>query len=119
MATSYIEIEGKYKPQTSDQEIFISVEIGDAQTGAYLIFLGTKLKGNNSTANMGKQSDVLGKKSIISATVVDVMEETNWTSLTVRIKEGSNEEVYGPYTKEVATHLDTVCFIIKILNTND
>lgn len=119
MATSYVEIEDKYKPKTANEQISISVEVGDAQNGAYVIFLGTKLKGSNTTASMGTQSDVLGKNSIISATVVDVMEETNWTSVTVKIKEGSNEQVYGPYSKEVATHLDTVCFIIKILNTND
>lgn len=118
MATTYVEIEDKYIPKTSDQPIFVSAEIGNGQTGAYVIFLDKKLKGNNATANMGVKADVLGKKSIISATVVDTLDETNWTSLTIKIKEGANEQVYGPYTKEVATHLDTVCYIIKISNSN-
>jgi len=119
MATTYVEIDDKYIPKTSDQLISISAEIGDGQAGAYLVFLDKKLKGNNVTADIGKKNEVLGKRSIISATVIDTLEETNWTSLTIKIKEGANEQVYGPYSKEVAKHLDTVCFIIKILNSNE
>lgn len=117
MAVTFVEIEDRYQAKTKTLPIEASVIIGDGQNGAYLIFLDQELKGNNSEAVLGNAADVKGKRTIVSATVVDTLEETNWTSLTVTIKEGENTTVFGPYSKEVAAHLDTVCFIIKILNS--
>ncbi len=116
MAVTFVEIEDRYQPKTKTLPIEAHVTIGDGQNGAYLIFLDQQLKGNNDMAVLGNAAAVKGKRTIVSATVVDTMDETNWTSLTVTIKEGNNETVYGPYSKEVAENLDTVCFIVKILN---
>jgi hypothetical protein len=118
MAITYVEIEDRYKPKTTDQVIEVSVQIGDGQTGAYLIFLDRKLKGANKTAKIGNAAAVIGKRTIVSVTAVDELEETNWTSVTVTIKEGNQETRYGPYSKEASQNLDTICFIIKISNTN-
>jgi hypothetical protein len=119
MALTYVEIEDRYKCITQTQPLITEVIIGDAQNGAYLIFLDQELKGINKTANLGNASNVKNKRTIISATVVDTLDETNWVSITVNIKEGSNTTVYGPYSKEASNNLDTVCFIIKILNSAD
>lgn len=119
MSTTYLEIEDKYTPSNDNNDIIVSVNIGDGQSGAYLVFLNQTLKGANAEANIGKRNDVIDKRTIISATVTDVLEETNWTSVTVTITQGANKKVYGPYSKQVAQNLDTVCYIIKISNTNE
>jgi hypothetical protein len=119
MAVSFVEIEDRYKPKTTDQTIFASVLIGDAGVGGYVIFLDMVLKGINKRASLGKASKVLGKRTTLSVTVPDVLEETNWTSITVLIEEGNSKTTYGPYRKEVVQHLDTVCFVVKILNTDE
>jgi hypothetical protein len=116
MAVTFVEIEDRYQPKTKTLPLEAQVVIGDGQHGAYLIFLDQELKGNNASAVLGNATAVKDKRTIVSATVVDTLEETNWTSITVIIKEGENETVYGPYSKEVAENMDTVCFIIKILN---
>lgn len=119
MAITYVEIEDRYKPKNMNESITVSVIIGDGQTGAYLIFLDQHLKGANKSAKIGKATDVLGKRTIISATVVDELDQTNWTSLTITIAEGNSTTQYGPYSKEASKHLDTICYIIKILNKNE
>lgn len=117
MAVTYVEIEDKYQPKTTNKDIKVHAEIGDGQGGGYLIFLNQKFMGNSVEANLGKANDVNRKWIIISSTVIDKLDETNWTSLTIYITEGDNITVYGPYKKEVQKHLDTVCYIIKILNS--
>lgn len=119
MAITYVEIEDCYITKTANKPITVYAEIGDAQKGGYLIFLDQKLKGNNAPAVIGVASEVQEQWTIISATVIDVMDQTNWTSLTITITEDSYKKVYGPYSKQVSNDLDTVCYIIKILNTHE
>ena len=116
MPITYVEIEDCYKPKTTSEEISVEVIIGNAGVGGYLIFLDRKLKAANKIAKLGKAKAVLGKRTIISATVPDVLDETNWTSLTVVVREGNSKTTYGPYSKEVANHLDTVSFTIQLVN---
>lgn len=116
MAITYVEIEDRYQIQTQNENITVEVTIGDAGVGAYVIFLDKVLKASNTIANLGKASEVIGKRTIISATVPDVLDETNWTSITVFVKEGNLSKTYGPYSKQVSNNLDTVCFIIQIIN---
>lgn len=118
MAITYIEIEDRYRPTSADQPIEVSVRIGDAQTGGYLIFLDKDLKGANKNAKLGTAAQVIGKRTIVAATVVDELNSTNWTSVTVFIEEGNKKTQYGPYSKEASQHLDTISYNIKILNTN-
>ncbi|HEY8936482.1 MAG TPA: hypothetical protein VIM65_14730 [Cyclobacteriaceae bacterium] len=116
MAITYVEIEDRYQTQTQSENVTVEVTIGDAGVGAYIIFLDKVLKAANTTANLGKASEVIGKRTIISATIPDTLDETNWTSVTVYIKEGSQSKTYGPYSKHVSNNLDTVNFIIQIIN---
>jgi hypothetical protein len=119
MAISNVEIEDRYKAKTTTEDIVVSVTIGNGGSGGYLIFLDRKLKGSNKPAKLGKWGSVINKWTIVSATVPDVLDETNWTSITVFVEEGKYKTQYGPYSKEVAEHLDTVCFLIKIFNTDE
>jgi hypothetical protein len=119
MAISNVEIEDRYKPKTDTEDIVVTVTIGNGGVGGFLVFLDKKLKAANRPSRIGKRAAVLDKWTIVSATVPDVLEETNWTSITVFIEEGKHKTRYGPYSKEVSTHLDTVCFLIKIKNTDE
>ena len=117
MAHTNVEIEDQYACKTEAEPVVVSVIIGDGNPGAFLVFLDRKLKGANKTSSLGKPKAIKGKKTIVSATVTDEMDETNWTSVTVIYQEGDNRTAFGPYSKEVAKNLDTVGFIIKISNT--
>lgn len=114
-----VEIEDRYKPVASNQDIQVAVTIGDAQEGASIILLEQTFLSANGTAVIGQAPAVLRKRTVISATVVDVMGETNWTSVTVTFTENGQQKVFGPYSKEVKADRDTVCYLIQILNTND
>ncbi len=117
--TTYLEIEDRYVPTSENTDIEVSIAIGDGQKGAYLIFLDQVLKGANKKAIMGKPADVLNKTTVISATVTDVLDETNWTSVTITVSQGATTKVYGPYSKQVAANFDTVVYIIKISNAHE
>lgn len=114
MAITYVEIEDRYAVKTSKEPVEISAIIGDAQPGAYLTFLDKKLKSANKPAKLGKKSEITGKRVLVSATVVDERDETNWTSVTIEVKEGKSVTTYGPYSKEASENLDTICFLIQI-----
>jgi hypothetical protein len=114
-----VEIEDRYKPVTTDQDIQVSVKIGNAQEGASIILLEQTFLSATGSAIIGKASMVLRKRTIVSATVVDIRDQTNHTSVTVTVTEDGKEKHYGPYSKKVAKDKDTVCYLIEILNTND
>lgn len=117
MAVKHVDLDDCYTPKTTTEDIVVDVTVGDAQSGAYVIFLGTKLIKANKPANLGKSAKVKGKTTTISATIVDVLEETNWTSITVSVKEGEgNETTYGPYKTQAENHLDTVIYTLKLVN---
>ena len=117
MAHTNVEIEDQYVCKTDSDPVKVTVIIGDGNPGGFLVFLDRKLKSANKTASMGKAQGIKGKKTIVSATVTDEMDETNWTSVTVIYEEGNRKTPFGPYSKEVAKNLDTVGFIIKISNS--
>lgn len=110
-----VEIEDRYFVQPTDTDnIIVNVIIGDGQTGGYLIFLDRKLAAANKSANLKTANKLAGKKCLISATVVDQLGETNWTSITVEIVNGNLSKMFGPYSKEVPEHLDSVGYTINI-----
>ena len=116
MALVYVELEDRYKPKNPDNEITVSAKIGDVGdiAGAYIIFQDLSLKAVNQPAQLGKASSLIGKDVLISVTIPDVLEETNWTSVTIFVDEGGNRTTYGPYPKKLPNDLDTACYIIKI-----
>lgn len=115
MGMVFVEIEDRYFVQPSDNDnVIINVVIGDGQTGGYLIFLDRKLVSANRSANLKTAHKLAGKKCLISATVADTLDETNWTSITVEVVNGNQSKLYGPYSKEVPVHLDTVGYTVNI-----
>lgn len=115
MATTYFEAEDIYKLQSIDNTLSLSVTIGDGQGGGYIIFKDTKLIASNKKTSIRKLNDLVGKWLTFVVVIKDKLEETNWTSVTINLKETDNEVVsFGPYKREVQNHLDTVCYSIKI-----
>jgi hypothetical protein len=117
MAVKHVDLDDCYIPKSNDKDIVIDVEIGDAQDGSYSIFLGTEFIGANAPAKLGKKADLMGKSTVISTTVVDVLQETNWTSMTVLVTEGSGRPTrFGPYKAQAENHLDTVIYTLKLVH---
>jgi hypothetical protein len=119
MAISYVEIEDRYFVQPSDKDnISVNVIIGNGQTGGYLIFLDKKFIAANKSANLKVANKLAGKKCLVSVTIKDLLDETNWTSVTVEVVNGDKSKIYGPYSKEAAAHLDTICYSFSLHFTN-
>ena len=117
MAVKHIDLDDCYIPKTSDKEIVLDVQIGDGQTGSYAIFLGPEFLEANAPATLGKKKDLKGKKTTVSVTIVDELEETNWTSMIVFVTEGSDEPAkFGPYKVQAENHLDTVIYTLKLVH---
>ncbi len=115
MAITYVDIEDRYFVQPTDtDDVVVSVIIGDGQTGAYLIFLDKQFKAANKSTNLKTANKLAGKRCLVSSTVVDMLDQTNWTSITVQVQNGDDSKVYGPYSKEAPAHLDTICYSISI-----
>lgn len=117
MAIKHIDLDDCYIPKTEDEDIIVNVKIGDAgdEVGSYSIFLGTNFIDADEPANLGKKANLEGKKTTISATIPDVLKETNWTSMTVFVSEGDREITkFGPYKAELEEHLDTAIYTLKL-----
>ena len=116
MSVKFVDLDDSYKPKTSTKHIIVDVKIGDGQVGSYSIFLGKEFISSDEPGDIGLKKDVSGKNTVIVVTIVDVLKETNWTSMTVTITEGDAETVYGPYKALAEKHLDTVIYSLKIVN---
>ena len=117
MAVKHIDLDDCFVPKTTDKDIIADVTIGDGQEGSYSIFLGTKLIKSNGPAKLGKKSDIMGKNTIITVTIVDELKETNWTSITVLLHEGEEPvTTFGPYKAQAENHLDTVIYSLKLVH---
>ncbi len=114
MANTYVDIEDNYSLKSQEDDVYADVIIGNAQPGAYSIFLNTELIGQNKRVKAGKASGLVDKKLVFSVVVQDEREETNWTSAEITLEEGNSRTSYGPYSREVNAHLDTVTYTIKI-----
>lgn len=115
MAVTYVDIQDRYFINSSNKDdVVINVTIGDGQTGGYVIFQDITLKSANRSANFKAANKLDGVRCLVSATIVDMLNQTNWTSVTVEVQNGGRVQTYGPYSKEAPAHLDTVCFTISI-----
>lgn len=116
MAIKHIDLEERYIPKTNTEDIIIEVIIGDGgdAVGSYAVFVGKEFIDANATANIGKKANLENKRTTISCAIPDVLKETNWTSITVIIREGLEETKFGPYKAEVEAHLDTAIYTLKI-----
>lgn len=117
MAVKHIDLDDCYEPKSATKDITVEVAIGDGQSGSYAIFLGTDFLVANGPAKLGKKADLKGKKTTVSVTIVDELEETNWTSITVYVSEGKdNRTQFGPYKTQADNHLDTVIYTLKLVH---
>lgn len=115
MATTKYEADEQFYAHQHCFPLKISVHIGDGQGGGFLIFNGTELIGVNAAANINSGQDA-SEWITITATIKDKLEETNWTSITVELKEANRPAptIFGPYSRELSNHLDTIIYSIKI-----
>ena len=114
MAVKHIDLDDCYNAKTEDKDIVVDVTIGDGQEGSYSIFFANQFIEANAPATIGKKDEVTGKRTTVSVTVVDELQETNWTSMTVWVQEGNHQTKYGPYSAQAENHLDTVIYTLKL-----
>lgn len=116
MAVKHVDLDDRYIPKTSDSEISVRVVIGDGQKGSYSIFLGKTLISVNKKGKLGTKAAIGTRNTIISATVVDTLKQTNWTSMTVFVEENGQTTKYGPYSVQAEKHLDTIIYSLKLVH---
>jgi hypothetical protein len=74
-------------PVADDEEVLLSIVVGDAQLGASRVLLGTTQVGLGQIADLslGLGSAVRGQTIKIKSVVTDVNDATNHTSITYRV----------------------------------
>lgn len=118
MASIFVDLDETYDIQDPTSTVSIQATIGDGQDGAYVVFLNSSFKGTNKKTNLGIGSAIKGMKTLVSVTITDELEETNWTSLTVTIFENNKSTaVLGPYKKQAPNHMDTIIYTLNIFNS--
>ncbi len=106
--------EEHFLPATEHTDVVCKVLIGNGQSGSYLITLDADLLSADQPATLGKKADIEGKTTYVIAHVTDVLQETNWTSLSITLTEGTRETHFGPYNYQVPHQNDEVDFTIQI-----
>ena len=94
-----------------DDEVFLTIRIGDAQIGGSVVLLNGREVGSNQITdlNLGKGSDLKGSKVKIKTTVADINDQTNRTSVTY-IFEGGPHPLRTDVTSEVENDGDSMVF---------
>jgi hypothetical protein len=84
-------------------EVFLTVSIGDAQIGGSIVLIGSKAIGRNQIEklSLGDGADLKGKSVKIKTTVADVNDQSNRTSVTYKFSGGPN-----PLNTEVTSEVD-------------
>ncbi len=98
-----------------DQEITLTIVIGDAQLGSSLVSLdGAKIAtGDIDNLGIGKGTSVKGKTLLIKSVVSDVNDKTNHMSVTYKLKGGVKDDSYG-LEATVAEEGDSINFRAEI-----
>lgn len=109
MAINYVEQQESYDLPNSPTPITFEASIGDGQPGSYSFFLGSKSLGNNDSVTVNS-SELKSARLTLVASITDEREETNHTSLTLRI----NEKICGPYEKKVEAQGDIVIYTVVV-----
>lgn len=114
MAEFYVDTAAELELYGSNFPIIISVHSGNGQGGGYVIKNGSQRIATNTDATVLTLAEF--KKLLITAVIKDKLEETNWTSVTVRIQLANSHVpvVFGPYEYEVPQHSDTVFYTILL-----
>ena len=79
--------------KVGDRDVFLSLSIGEGQTGTTEVFLGTKplvtASGDFGNLLIGNGQDLIGKKLSVRSIVNDVMSHHNRMSVTYHFKGGT------------------------------
>lgn len=114
MATIYHEAEEQFTLQKESNNLELQVTTGNGQGGGIVTFfeneLLTEVNGKYEITNNSK----IGKWLTVIVAIKDKLTQTNWTNVTISLKEiGAQEQKYQ-YSRELANHLDTIVYTIKI-----
>ena len=118
MAVVHVDLDAQYQVKSNDQPVTLNVTFGEGQVGAYSVFVGMDPKGSNTPVELGIKENLIGKRTLVVATIRDTLTETNLTSMTVELsEEGAPSTTLGPFTKEVPKQKDTAIYTLTILNS--
>lgn len=114
MATIYHEAEEQFKIENESNKLIIEVETGNGQGGGIIVFFDNNLlkEVNNKFAIVNEIK--VNKWITVVVVIKDKLTQTNWTNVSVNLKEeGLQNQIYK-YSREVPNHLDTIIYTVKI-----
>lgn len=114
MAISYYKIEDNFNIDENNKDVKLEVLIGDGHDGAFIISADDKICTVNKPAQFSNLEDLKNKWINVVVSVLDTMNETNWTSVTLKFENNKISKSFGPFKKEVDNNHDTIIFIIRI-----
>ncbi|MDF2382563.1 hypothetical protein JMG10_13855 [Nostoc ellipsosporum NOK] len=127
MPIHHIDQDALFVFQSSNDPVILWVEFGNGQPGSYVVHVDktpiaarpipvTGKKDRFPAVELGTVKQIGNKTILVAATVRDTSTKTNWTAVTIYLKEGNREPlVYGPYSYQVPKHLDTVIYTLTLI----
>jgi hypothetical protein len=114
MAVHFVDLDDTYDLHPSGV-LNLELTVGDGQPHySVSAFLNQERIGTEENMRVGTVAEVRDKRLMIVVVVQDRLQETNWTSFTAKLKQGSNTVTFGPYKKEAENHMDTIIYTLKI-----
>jgi hypothetical protein len=114
MATIYHDAEEQFILVNGDNDIDIKVSTGNGQGGGVIVFFENTLIQEKNNKYAIDHKSKFDKWITIVVVIKDKLTQTNWTNVTIDIKESGLEGKSYKYSREVPNHLDTVIYTVKI-----
>lgn len=115
MATIYHEAEELFILESEINKLEIKVVTGNGQGGGIVVFFENNLiQEINNKFTIDDNTSKFEKWITIAVVIKDKLTQTNWTNVTINLKESDLEEKVYRYSREVPNHLDTIIYTIKI-----
>ena len=100
--------------QNNANDLEIKVTTGNGQGGGVVLFFENKLIQEKNNKYVIDNQSKFDKWITVVVVVKDKLTQTNWTNVTIDIKEADFQGKSYKYSREVPNHLDTVIYTVKI-----
>ena len=104
-------------PVMDDLEVRLEVDVSDGQEGESSAIIGDVAVGlgNPIYASVGRGRELRGQVLVVTTTVMDRQQETDWTSVIVRLRSGAIRREYAQKqlagTGGVVRYLTVITFV--------
>lgn len=114
MATIYHDAEEQFMLVNTNNDLEVKVSTGNGQGGGVIVFFENSLIQEKNNKYVLDNKSKFDKWITIVVVIKDKLTQTNWTNVSIEVKESGLEGKSYKYSREVPNHLDTVIYTVKI-----